>query len=204
MGGGEFTASPSSSIFRAQSMTNSKSPLESSVEGVMDCSCAEAVAGNHCAGSQGSFAKLWMGAMESWDCPVQGCKDSEMDSSHYFCQNSSVSLRIFHCFAAFGAEEGSSVYPCTRVELELLQLLGEKAAVPGTAICGHRAGWGGRQRVLLHGTQCPTAPSLVPAMTFSLWAALIRRIVSSHGIPLHCCSGALEVKISRLQNCRMA
>jgi len=31
---GEFTVSPSSSIFRVQSMTNSKPPLESSVEGV--------------------------------------------------------------------------------------------------------------------------------------------------------------------------
>lgn len=44
------------------------------------------------------------------------------------------------------------MYPCMQVELEPLQLLREKAAVPGTAIYGHRAGWGGRQRVLLRGT----------------------------------------------------
>lgn len=91
-------------------------------------------------------------AVESWDCPVQGCKGFEMDLSHYFCQYCSVSLRTLRCSAAFGAEEGSPVYPCMQVELEPLQLLREKAAVPGTAIYGHRAGWGGRQRVLLRGT----------------------------------------------------
>lgn len=123
-------------------------------------------------------------AVESWDCPVQGCKGFGMDLSHYFCQYCSISLRTLCCSAAFGAEEGSPVYPCMQVELEPLRLLREKAAVPGTAIYGHRAGWGGRQRVLLRGTHCPTAPSSVPAMTFSLWAAFIHWIVSTHGIPL--------------------
>uniref|UniRef100_A0A8V0ZGR3 KIAA1671 n=2 Tax=Gallus gallus TaxID=9031 RepID=A0A8V0ZGR3_CHICK len=99
-----------------------------------------------------------------------------MDLSHYFCQYCSISLRTLCCSSAFGAEEGSPVYPCMQVELEPLRLLREKAAVPGTAIYGHRAGWGGRQRVLLRGTHCPTAPSSVPAMTFSLWAAFIHWI----------------------------